>query len=175
MKIALCGTDEESLNLHKRKIKKYIRDVDDKSEITCIKNEEVDERDMREYQMILVGEAAFSEFEEIVNRKNERRRIALSVGKELNTFFVEDIYYVEAELSKVHLMTRDGEFILPISISQMETMLEQEGFIKVHRSYLVNKVHVVRIKHRTVYMDNEKEIPISKYRIKDVRERMGGA
>lgn len=53
-------------------------------------------------------------------------------------------------------------------------LLEEEGFVKVHRSYLVNEDHVVRIKHRIAFMDNGKEVPISKYRVKDVKERLTG-
>ncbi len=37
------------------------------------------------------------------------RKITFSAGKELGTFYVDDIYYVEAELSKIHLVTEKEE------------------------------------------------------------------
>ena len=71
-------------------------------------------------------------------------------------------------------MTKDGEFLFSISISKVQEVLEKGGFVKVHRSYLVNGNHVVKIKHRTAFMDNGKGIPISKYRLKAVKERLVG-
>lgn len=117
-------------------------------------------------------ETALDKLEQYLKNNPNRRKVTLSFGKENGTFFVDDVYYVEADLSQIHLVTKEGEFLLSISISQAQEVLEKEGFVKVHRSYLVNSNHVVRIKHRTAFMDNGKEIPISKYRLKEVKERL---
>lgn len=174
MKIALYGTDESVLENHKRRLYKNIVALDKEVEIFCYKDENILKQHLKEYQIVFMEEAALAQFEEYIVANPSRKKVTWALGKEIGTFFVDDIYYVEAELSKIHLVTKDGEFILSVSISKAQEILEKEGFVKVHRSYLANANHVVRIKHRIAYMDNGKEIPVSKYRLKDVRERLIG-
>lgn len=174
MKIALYGTDENMLKKHKEKLYRNIVALDKGVEIFCYKDEKLLKKNLKEYQIVFMEESALNKFEEYIMNNPNRKKVTLTVGKEIGTFFVDDIYYVEAELSRIHLVTKEGEFILSVSISKAQEVLEKEGFVKVHRSYLVNEDHVVRIKHRIAFMDNGKEIPISKYRLKDVRERLVG-
>ena len=172
MRIALYGTDGDKLQKHKERLYKNIVAVDDTVEIICCQDEKLLKENLKDFQMIFMEETALDKFEQYMLNNPNRKKVTLSVGKEIGTFFVDDIYYVEADLSKIRLVTKEGEFLLSISISQVQELLENEGFVKVHRSYLVNSSHVIRIKHRTAFMDNGKEIPISKYRFKEVKERL---
>ena len=63
---------------------------------------------------------------------SNRKKITLAVGKEIGAFFVDDIYYVEADLSKIRLVTKDGEFSLSISISKVQEVLEREWMVSNH-------------------------------------------
>ena len=172
MRIALYGTDEEKLEKHKQRLHKNIVGVDDAVEIICCQDELELKDHLKDFQMIFMEETALDKFEQYLKNNPNRRKVSLSVGKEVGTFFVDDIYYVEADLSRIRLVTKEGEFLLSISISQVQEVLEKEGFVKVHRSYLVNSNQVVRLKHRIAFMDNGKEIPVSKYRLKEVKERL---
>lgn len=172
MRIALYGTDGEKLEEHRQRLHKNIVGVDDTVEIICCQNEQILKDHLKDFQVIFMEETVLDRFEQYLMNNPNRRKVTLSVGKEIGTFFVDDIYYVEADLSRIHLVTKEGESLLSISISKVQEILESEGFVKVHRSYLVNSSHVIRIKHRTAFMDNGKEIPISKYRLKEVKERL---
>lgn len=172
MRIALYGTDEEKLEKHKQRLHKNIVGVDDTVEIICCQDELELKDHLKDFQMIFMEETALEKFEQYLKNNSNRRKVTLSVGKEIGTFFVDDIYYVEADLSRIRLVTKEAEFLLSISISQVQEVLKREGFVKVHRSYLVNSNHVVQIKHRTAFMDNGKAIPVSKYRLKEVKERL---
>lgn len=174
MRIALYGTDEDKLQKHKQRLYRNIVSVDDTVEIICCQDEESLKANLKDFQMIFMEESALDQFEQYIMNNQTRRKVTFAVGKEIGTFFLDDIYYVEADLSKIHLVTKEGDFLLAISISKVQDMLEKEGFVKVHRSYLVNSNHVVRIKHRIAFMDNGKEVPISKYRLKDVKDKLTG-
>jgi len=50
----------------------------------------------------------------------------------------EDIFYIKADLSEVIVRSSQGFSYYPKKISDVETMLESHGFLRVHRSYLVN-------------------------------------
>ncbi len=171
MKIALYGTDKEELVKEKERLVKNFANAktSQKVEICCFHDEEQLKKNLKNYQIILMEKEGITEFKKCVSGEKNCRKITFSAGKELGTFYVDDIYYVEAELSKIHLVTCNEEHVLPISISETEKLLEGDGFIKTHRSYLINANHIKEIKHRLVILDNGKELPVSKYRIKQVR------
>ncbi|MDD4950435.1 LytTR family DNA-binding domain-containing protein [Sulfuricurvum sp.] len=50
----------------------------------------------------------------------------------------EDIVYIKADLTEVIFRTADGFSYYPKKISDVETLLESYGFLRVHRSYLIN-------------------------------------
>ena len=174
MRIALYGTDGDKLQKHKQRLYRNIVSVDDTVEIICCQDEESLKANLKDFQMIFMEESALDQFEQYIMNNQNRRKVTFAVGKEIGTFFLDDIYYVEADLSKIHLVTKEGDFLLAISISKVQDMLEKEGFVNVHRIYLVNSNNVVHIKHRIAFMDNGKEVPISKYRLKDVRDKLTG-
>lgn len=174
MRIALYGTDRNKLQKYKDKLHRNIVALDDTVEIVCCQDEEMLKENLKDFQIIFMEETAVEQLAQYIQGNSNRKKITLAVGKEIGAFFVDDIYYVEADLSKIRLVTKEGEFSLSISISKVQEVLEKEGFVKVHRGYLVNEDHVVKIKHRTAYMDNGKGIPISKYRLKDVKEGLVG-
>ena len=157
---------------HNQRLHKTIVGVDDAVEIICCQDESEIKDHLKDFQMIFMEETALDKFEQYLKNNPNCRKVTLSVGKEIGTFFVDDIYYVEADLSRVHLVTKEGKILLSISILQVQEVLEKEGGVKVRRSYLVNSNHVVRLKHRIAFMDNGKEIPVSKYRLKEVKERL---
>lgn len=58
------------------------------------------------------------------------------------------------------------------SFGELEAALKQEdGFLRCHRSYLVNLSHVRRIEKADVIMDNGDRIPLSRRLYKEVNER----
>lgn len=63
------------------------------------------------------------------------------LSKNRDTFYLnkpQEIYYVQADLSEVILRSSQGFSYYAKKISQMEELLEPYGFVRVHRSYLVN-------------------------------------
>lgn len=69
-----------------------------------------------------------------------------SEGHYLNYFFSNE---VRPELDRDTMMSRAEE-------------LSSKGFIRVHRSYLVNEQHVVKVKNAQVLMSNRDQVPLSK-------------
>ena len=80
------------------------------------------------------------------------------------SILLDDIVFVETEKNVSHGITYhtvNGSVITVIST--LDTELERLGdsFIKVHRSYLVNKKHILRMKDGLLKLSNQQEVPCS--------------
>lgn len=108
--------------------------------------------------------------EEIIKKvqMEPKHKVVFSWGKKLINCFVDDIYYVEAELKNVHIHQHIGEFIVHMPFSKVEELLSSEHFLKIHRSYLVNCKHVAEIGNSELTLKNGSTLPVSKYRINEV-------
>lgn len=81
---------------------------------------------------------------------------------------LSDIVFVESYKRYVLIHTKKDEYKQYGKISDMEEMLCQKGFLRVHKSYLVNLEHVAKIKNRILFLDNGKELPCSKERYSEI-------
>ncbi|MDE6640095.1 MAG: LytTR family DNA-binding domain-containing protein [Acetatifactor sp.] len=77
---------------------------------------------------------------------------------------LEDIVYIETEKNVSHGITYhtiNGSVITIISTLDVEQKRLGDGFIRVHRSYLVNKRHILRMKEGFLKLSNQQEVPCS--------------
>lgn len=81
------------------------------------------------------------------------------------------IAYVEARRKECVVRLGDDELSVKMSISELERDLPA-GFVRVHRSYVVNADHVRSIERYQVTLDNGRAIPVSIKRYDTVREQI---
>lgn len=76
---------------------------------------------------------------------------------------IADVYYISSHNHIVTIYTKKGEFELYKQIRQLDDELNGTGFLRCHRSYIVNMSHVFVMRGDNFFiMDNEArtEIPI---------------
>ncbi|MGF6352831.1 two-component system LytT family response regulator [Paenibacillus sp. 4624] len=89
-----------------------------------------------------------------------------------------DIYYAEAQEKVTKVYTKNGEFTMPVSISDFHSRLPQDAFFRCHRSYLVNLAQIREIVpwFNNTYLlrlrDLEAEVPVSRGKVKEFRQLM---
>ncbi|MEM7428043.1 MAG: MHYT domain-containing protein [Pseudomonadota bacterium] len=94
---------------------------------------------------------------------------------------VDDIRAIRAEGHYTRLFDGSGEYFCPLSISVIESRLDNPNFLKTHRSHLVNMAHVSGIQKvgdkAACLLDDEasSQIPVSRARVRDVRRALGFA
>jgi len=74
---------------------------------------------------------------------------------------LQDIMYVESMKDYVKVHTCNGIIITKQSISSVEAMLPEEGFIRTHRSFIVSIGKIRSYTHELIEIDKT-EIPIGK-------------
>ena len=79
----------------------------------------------------------------------------------------DEIVFCEIIDRKIYLNLASGEILDYYErIEKLETKLD-EHFFRCHRSYLINLRHLKGYKNGTAYMDNGREVPVSRLRSKE--------
>src|ERR1700722_7430074 len=73
----------------------------------------------------------------------------------------DDLLYAEASGNYTKLVTSSGVIMPGMPLSGVEKLLPVRHFIRVHRSYVINKSKITYIHGNVVYL-NKQEIPIGK-------------
>lgn len=71
-----------------------------------------------------------------------------------------DIIYIEGCKDYIKIITSDRQFIIYHTLKGILQRLNTDVFLQTHRSYIVNKAHIVRITQEKLIMLNETVIPI---------------
>lgn len=82
-----------------------------------------------------------------------------------------DICYIEIQNHQAVLHTREQELTLWRSLDELEEQLQDENFLRCHRSYLVNLEHVRELGRRDFVMDCGDLVPVSRQKIQSVQQR----
>ncbi len=105
-----------------------------------------------------------------INAIQPCRRLLVKSGSSQEVLSVKDILWIEAANKYVRLHTTDSTYILRKTMKQMEKLLGDSGFIRIHRSTIVNFETIKEIKSAThgdseiVLQDNTKLILSRSYR-----------
>lgn len=89
-----------------------------------------------------------------------------AIKRVLNTVSIEGVdsrkvCYIQAEhVYNILHLENDTEMSVRCSSADLEKMLEGVGFIRVHRTYIINMAYVEHIRDKSVVI-NGKEIPVS--------------
>lgn len=110
----------------------------------------------------LLEKPFFAVLERVKSVKKEEK-LLFSTEEGMISFFASKIWYMEARGHQCVLVTEGREIVLRESISVIEEKLkEKRGFIRCHRSYLVNLGYVAAVLPKEVVLDNGGRIPLSR-------------
>lgn len=75
---------------------------------------------------------------------------------------ISQIVYVEgmSEYLRIHLLSQPKPIVVLLSMKKMEERLASYGFMRVHKSYIINLSHIQEVNKSRVILDNGKDIPI---------------
>lgn len=87
------------------------------------------------------------------------------------TVFLQDILYIESFSRKLSIhFAKDDAFEIYGKISDMEDRLSDKGFLRIHKSYLVNISHIKKVLNYEVYLSSGEILPASKERYPHIME-----
>ena len=100
----------------------------------------------------------------------KNRELLLPVDGSMRKVSPKDIYYVEIDGRKSKIRMEKEEWNASCSITEMEELLEGQGFVRCHQSFLVNCRCVRTFRTSFMELTDGRRIPVSKHRVKEVRQ-----
>ncbi|MDY0322279.1 MAG: LytTR family DNA-binding domain-containing protein [Arcobacteraceae bacterium] len=91
----------------------------------------------------------------ISSRNNTITKLVTKLGNETYIIDPKDVYFIQADLNEVIVKTKTSNAYMQKNISILEQELKDYGFVRVHRSYLVN---INKIKNMTTVEASKFEI-----------------
>ena len=113
-----------------------------------------------------------SAVEELLDRQQKKQASIFSFPSINGTtkLMTDHIYYLESDLRTIRVVAKEGTFTFTGTISSLEEQLRTDGFIRIHKSFLVNVSHIYNIFKDSVTMDNKEVLPMSKHKRREVNQ-----
>ncbi len=90
-------------------------------------------------------------------------------GYEILRVPIKNIIYFESLNRKIKIVTTRGEDMFYGAIDEIFNRVAKYQFIRIHRSYIINYIHVSRFKYEEVIMSSSSCLPIGQSRRSEVR------
>ena len=103
---------------------------------------------------------------EIMKKKNNY--LTINVKNYVDRIKIDSIVYIETDRPNILIYTNDNKYTTKMSISKIDKILREHGLFRCHNSYIVNLKLVESMNSNTLKI-GEKYIPISKYRVKELK------
>ncbi|MBP3427838.1 MAG: response regulator transcription factor [Clostridia bacterium] len=99
-----------------------------------------------------------------------RLKLPLSTPGGMVSVPVDEIMWAESFGKQQTLVTTGGTLEVKHTLKELCEKLAPHGFLQVHRCYVVSCRYIFSIESGRLIMDDRSEIPISRYRLADVKE-----
>lgn len=96
----------------------------------------------------------------LARQKERFRTLRLRCDWEEQDIRIRDICYIEIQKHTAMIHMKDKVLQTSRTITALEEELQGGGFLRCHRSYLVNMHHIMRIEKRDFLMDNGHKVPL---------------
>ncbi len=105
--------------------------------------------------------------ENTVKQPEERNRIVVKKGSDIRIIPVEEVYFIEAYDDYVKIFVKDTYFLKKKTMNYYEQVLDENTFVRVHRSFIINlnqltKIEALEKNSYIAILKNNTRIPISR-------------
>lgn len=163
---------------HGIEIARQVREFDKECKVIFITSSEeyaIDSYEVRATYYILkpINEAKLKTSIEVAleGLEKENKHILIVNKKGSYKISLKDILYVESKARVVNIYLKSQEIITFYSkLEDFFHRLQDERFLRSHKSYIVNMDYILKIEDRYIFMENNTNIPISSANMTEIKE-----
>lgn len=120
---------------------------------------------IKKIQSTIPNQELYNHLKKQFKEKSLPSTIALNLGNSIEFIETKDILYAKAEgnFSQV-VSSNQNEYFVSMPIKELESILEEKGFFRTHKSYLINTHHIKKLslkENGMIILKNNVEIPLS--------------
>ncbi len=93
--------------------------------------------------------------------KEKSKSFFVKDGGSLVKIDIENILFFQADDNYSRIFTTQKNYIISSTLKKVSERLDEEQFIRIHRSYIINKNYIDKIKNSFVYIENH-QLPIGR-------------
>ena len=124
----------------------------------------------------LLKPITFERFQQAIDKakdyfqiSNQEETIIIKSGYDLHKIRLDEILFIEGSSEYVIFQTLSKRIMSYQTLKSLELSLPNQQFMRVHRSYIVNKIKVNALKNKELLIGNFK-IPVSETYLEEVRK-----
>lgn len=118
-------------------------------------------------------ETALPECMDAILKKRQSGQISFPFIEGERKLYMDNILYVESRKHKLFFFCMEGEmacYRIYRKLDEVEKELKEHGFLRIHKSYLVNMKHIKKISNYLAYLDIGEQLPIPRLKYQTVKE-----
>jgi DNA-binding LytR/AlgR family response regulator len=107
------------------------------------------------------------------------RKLAVRKGGRTVLLNIEDIVYVSAKNKSTYVHTYENQYIVDMTLAELEEKLSKEHFHRVHRSYIINLEKIQEIVRQdsgyavAINDRDETRVPVARRHVRSFKEAVG--
>ena len=118
-----------------------------------------------------------SELEDIIKRLDKylteiERCYTFNSYNKLISVRLNDINYIEVYGHETLVHTANAVLTTSKALSVIEKELSEYGFIRTHKSYIVNTRYIFSVERNSIILSNGENLPVSRTKLTDVKQMM---
>lgn len=106
------------------------------------------------------------------NRTETETYTFIKADGKIYNISIEDMLYAEASGNYTKIVMENGTIMPAMTFTSVEELLPRTAFVRVHRSFIINKSKITHVEGNRVYI-NKHEIPIGSSYKNDFLEGLG--
>lgn len=122
---------------------------------------------------------ALKKFSDFINQSIPKKLPVQQTDGIIHLIPYKDILFGEACAKGVKIVTMKNEYLFDGTLSELDLRLKNEGFLRVHKSYIVNLRRIEAVipwfkgTYWLVIEGQKAQIPVSKFLVKELKEILG--
>ena len=100
-----------------------------------------------------------------------KRSIVIREGDTSIKLSLKDIMYIEVQRNDIIIHTLDKVYTTKGTMNNFENEINNDVFIRCHKSYLLNLEYIKSIKRYSAILSNEEEVPLSRNKYKEIKDK----
>ena len=110
-------------------------------------------------------------FDRFKHKSQNNMYLTIKSGTSLRKINYSDILYVEKVSHNVILRTITDDITMRKTITEVESLLTNHGFVRTHIGFLVNMTYIQLIDTNSVKLSNDRSVPLSRQNVKQVKDK----